>query len=375
MQELVRQAMRRRRARRRLVADLRARVLREDAGADRAVARPRRRVRRHVHLAHAQRGRPPARSDRRADHDRARGRRAGRDLPPQGGGRATTGPRWTRPSRTSRRRAPRACASPPTCTPITAGATGLDATMPPWVQEGGYEAWAARLKDPAIRARASTRDDHADRRVGELLPRRRARTGMLLVGFKNDALKPLTGKTLAEVAALRGTSPEETAMDLVIEDGSRVDTVYFLMSRRERAQAARAAVGQLRLGRRLAWRRRAPSSSRTRIRAPTATSRGCSASTCATRSVVPLEEAIRRLTSLPAENLRLDERGRSRPGILRRCRGVRPGHDSRPRDVREAAPVLDRRVARVRQRRAGATDGEHTGATPGRVVRGPGYTP
>ena len=112
----------------------------------------------------------------------------------------------------------------------TAGATGLDAAMPPWVQEGGHEAWVERLQRPGDpRARRSARCD-ADRRLGEPLPRRPAPENVLLVGFKNDALKPLTGKTLAEVATMRGTSPEETAMDLVIEDGSRVGTIYFLMS-------------------------------------------------------------------------------------------------------------------------------------------------
>ena len=112
----------------------------------------------------------------------------------------------------------------------TAGATGLDAAMPPWVQEGGYEAWAERLKDPAIRERVkremSTPSDDWEnffRAVGS--PAR-----ILLIGFKNAKLKPLTGKTLAEVARMRGKPPEETVMDLVIEDGSRVETVYFLMS-------------------------------------------------------------------------------------------------------------------------------------------------
>lgn len=111
-----------------------------------------------------------------------------------------------------------------------AGATGLDASMPPWVQEGGYDAWAARLKDPKIRARviAEMKTDAQD--WENLYYAAGTAENLLLVEFKTEALKPYTGKTLAEVAALRGKSPEETAIDLVVEDGTRVGTVYFLMS-------------------------------------------------------------------------------------------------------------------------------------------------
>ena len=111
-----------------------------------------------------------------------------------------------------------------------AGATGLDASMPTWVQDGGYDAWVARLKDPAIRARV----------VAEMLNRHPADwenllgasgpEGALLLSFKNPALKPYTGKTLAEVARLRGVTPQEAAIELVIEDGTRVGVAYFLMS-------------------------------------------------------------------------------------------------------------------------------------------------
>ena len=111
----------------------------------------------------------------------------------------------------------------------TAGATGLDAAMPPWVQDGGLEAWIAHLKDPAVRAwvLADMREPHPswENLLGAAGP-----SGTLLLAFKNPALKPLTGKTLAEVARLRGVSAEDTAIDLVIEDGSRVGVAYFLMS-------------------------------------------------------------------------------------------------------------------------------------------------
>jgi N-acyl-D-amino-acid deacylase len=111
----------------------------------------------------------------------------------------------------------------------TAAATGLDAAMPPWVQDGGLEAWIARMKDPATRARliADMRNPASDWENNLLLA---GPAGTLLLGFKNPALKPLTGKTLAEVAKARGVSAQDAAIDLVIEDGSRVGVAYFLMS-------------------------------------------------------------------------------------------------------------------------------------------------
>ena len=139
-----------------------------------------------------------------------------------------------------------------------------------------------RLKDPAIRARCARRCDARRDDWENLFLAAGSPDKILLVGFKNDTLKPLTGKTLAEVAKMRGKSPEETAMDLVIEDGSRVGTVYFLMSEDNvRKQIA------------LPWvsfgsdaESPAPEGvflKSSRTRAPTATSRACSASTCATR--------------------------------------------------------------------------------------------
>jgi N-acyl-D-amino-acid deacylase len=111
----------------------------------------------------------------------------------------------------------------------TAGATGLDAAMPPWVQDGGLEAWIARLKDPATRKRvlADMRDPAP---AWENLAGAAGPGGTLLLGFKSPALKALTGKTLAEVAKARGVSAQDAAIDLVIEDGSRVEVAYFLMS-------------------------------------------------------------------------------------------------------------------------------------------------
>lgn len=111
----------------------------------------------------------------------------------------------------------------------TAGATGLDAAMPPWVRDGGLEAWIARLRDPAIRARVIA-EMRKPNPTWENLYLLAGAGGTLLLEFKNPALRPLIGKTLAEVAAARKVSPEDAAIDLVIEDGSEVGVAYFLMS-------------------------------------------------------------------------------------------------------------------------------------------------
>ena len=138
----------------------------------------------------------------------------------------------------------------------TAGATGLNAAMPPWVQEGGLRQWIERLRDPATRVRViremrTPSDDWENLLLAAGTPAK-----VLLTGFKTDALKQYTGKTLAEVASQRGTSPEETAIDLVVQDHSRVDTVYFLMSEENVKRGVASPLGELWLRRRLACARR-----------------------------------------------------------------------------------------------------------------------
>src|SRR5262249_13992878 len=112
----------------------------------------------------------------------------------------------------------------------TAGATGLDASMPPWVQEGGLQEWRKRLRDPAIRKRVKQEMTTPTTKWENLYLGAGSPERVLLLSFKNEALKKYTGKTLADVARMRGQSPENTAMDLVVEDDSRVGTAYFLMS-------------------------------------------------------------------------------------------------------------------------------------------------
>jgi N-acyl-D-amino-acid deacylase len=255
----------------------------------------------------------------------------------------------------------------------TAGATGLDAAMPPWVQEGGYEAWANRLKDPKIRERVkkemSTPTDD-----WENLYLFAGADKVLLAGFKNDALKPLTGKTLAEVAKMRGKSPEETAMDLVIEDGSRVGTIYFIMS--EDNVKRQIALPWVSFG----SDAEAPVpegvflKSNTHPRAYGNVAR-LLGKYVRDEKVIPLEEAVRKLSALPAENLKIRERGRLQEGWFADLAIFDPAkvqdHATFEKPHQYSTGMVHVFVNGVQVLK----DGEHTGAKPGRVVRGPGWKP
>ena len=196
----------------------------------------------------------------------------------------------------------------------TAGATGLDAAMPPWVQEGGVDKWIERLKDPAVRERVAA-DMRDPKPTWENILQRAGAKGALLLAFKNPALKPLVGKTLDEVARMRGVSPEEAAMQLVVEDGTRVGVAYFLMSednvRREVA---------------LPWvsfgsDADAPApegvflASGEHPRAYGNFARVL-AKYARDEKVITVQEAVRRLSSFPAETLSLSDRGRLRKGYF-----------------------------------------------------------
>ena len=251
----------------------------------------------------------------------------------------------------------------------TAGATGLDGAMPPWVQAGGFEAWRARLQDPDTRARV----------VAEMLEPTDAWENMFelagpenikLLAFKNEALRPLTGRTLAEVAVERGTPPAETAIDLVIEDGTRVGAAYFTMSEQNLRRIlalpwvsfcsdsdAPSAEGRF-----LQW------SSHPRAYGSFARLLG---RYVRDEQVVPLEEAIRRLTSLPARTLRLQRRGLLEPGYYADVVVFDPAriedHATFDEPHQYAAGVAHVAINGTLALR----DGAHTGALPGRVVRGP----
>jgi N-acyl-D-amino-acid deacylase len=251
----------------------------------------------------------------------------------------------------------------------TAGSTGLDAAMPPWVQEGGYKAWATRLHDPKVRERVR-REMVTPTDDWENLLLAAGGEGTLLVGFKNESLRSNTGKTLAEVARLRGKSIQDTAMDLVVEDGSRVQVVYFLMSE-----------DNVRRQIRLPWvsfGSDASSMAPEGVFIKTSThprSYGNFARLLGKyvrdEHVIPMEEAIRKLTSLPADTLRIKERGRLAPGFFADV----VVFDPRTINDRSTYEKPHQYATGVRHVWVNGVqvlkDGEHTGATPGRVVRGP----
>jgi N-acyl-D-amino-acid deacylase len=254
----------------------------------------------------------------------------------------------------------------------TAGATGLDAAMPPWVQEGGYEEWARRLQDPAVRARlrvemTTPTDEWENLYLAAGGPER-----LILTAFDNPDLKHLTGRSLAEVAAMRGTSPEDTMMDLVIEDGSRVGTVYFIMS--EDNVKKKIALPWMAFGSDAASL--APEG-KFLLSNPHPRAYGTFARLLGKyvrdERVIPLEEAIRRLTRFPAGNLGLANRGRLEVGYFADVVVFDPDairdHATFAEPHQYATGVEHVFVNGVRV----IANGEHTGATPGRVVRGPGY--
>lgn len=255
--------------------------------------------------------------------------------------------------------------------PYPASATGLNASMPLWVQEGGHDAWIARLRDPEIRARVvkEMKDPDADweNRFAQAGPE-----SILLLSFNNDELKPLIGKTLKEVADERGTDPAETAIDLVIEDNSRVGVSYFMMS--EDNVRRKVAKSWISFGSDAG----APAAEGIFLESnPHPRAYGTFARVLGHYSrdlgAVPLHEAIRRMTSLPAHNTGI--RGR---GMLAKDRYA---------DVVVFDPdtVADRATFEEPHQYAEGIehvfvngvqvirDGEHTGATPGRIVYGPGW--
>lgn len=253
-----------------------------------------------------------------------------------------------------------------------AGGTGLNAAIPPWVQEGGFEASVRRMQDPAIRKKLAEEmlvesDDWDNAYVAAGTP-----DNILLVGFKSNALKPLTGKTLAEITAIRGTSPQETAMDLIIEDGSQISTIYFTQSDEivrkismlpwvsfnsdEASQAPEGLFLQ----------------SNPHPRAYGSFARVL-AQYVREEQVITLEDAVRKLAALPAEVLQLDRRGMLKTGNYADVVVFDPAtiqdHATFVEPHQYATGMLHVFVNGTQV----IQDGEHTGATPGRVVRGPGW--
>ena len=253
-----------------------------------------------------------------------------------------------------------------------AGATGLDAAMPPWVQEGGYDAWVARLKDPKIRARVK-KEMQTPSDDWENLMLAAGYDGVLLSGFKNPALRSLVGKRLSAIAVERGQDPEDVVMDLVIEDGSRVGTIYFLMSKENMHK--QAVLPWLSFGSDSAaldpildkpFGNPHPRAYGNFVRVLGNFVRD--------EKLMPMEEAIRKLTHLPATNLKIRERGSLEVGNYADIVVFNPA-TVQDHATFEAPHALATGVEHVFVNGAHVIrEGIHTGALPGKVVRGPGWT-
>jgi N-acyl-D-amino-acid deacylase len=253
----------------------------------------------------------------------------------------------------------------------TAGATGFDASMPPSVQEGGLDKWIERLKDPAIRKKV-IKEMTTPTDAWENLYLGAGADNIICAGFKQDSLKYLTGKRLREIAKLRGKSPEETIIDLVIQDHSRVEVIYFLMSEENVKRQIRLPY--------MCFGSDAASMAPEGVFLKSSThprAYGNFARLLDTyvreEKVIPLEEAIHKLSGLAATRLKLKKRGELRAGYYA--------------DVVIFDPATVRANATYEQPHQLATgvsgvfvngvevlkDGRHTGARPGRAVYGAGY--
>ncbi|WP_295638854.1 D-aminoacylase [Novosphingobium sp.] len=254
----------------------------------------------------------------------------------------------------------------------TAGATGLDAAMPTWVQAGGTEKWIERLKDPATRARVVAEMKAPGNGWENLLFNTGGANKVILLAFKNPALKSLTGKTLAQVAAMRGKSPEDTAVDLVIEDGTRVGTAYFLMD--EANVAKQTALPWVAFGSDAASQ--APegvflkASAHPRTYGNVARMLG---HYVREQKTTTLADAVRRLSGFPASNLGIRDRGVLKAGNFADLAIFDPAtvgdtatFDKPQQFATGMHHVFVNGVQILR-------NGQPTGATPGRVVRGPGW--
>ena len=252
-----------------------------------------------------------------------------------------------------------------------AGATGLDAAMPPWVLDGGYAELYKRIQDPETRKKILQEIRTPTDKWENLYLSAGSADKVLLVGFKNDKLKPLTGKSLAEVSKMRGTDPENTILDLVLEDQSRVGTVYFLMDEeniKKQIKYPWVSFGS-------DAESMAPEGAFLKSN-PHPRAYGNFARLLGKyvreEKVISLQEAIRRLTSLPATNLGLDRRGLLKNGYFADVVIFDPNAIADKATFEQphqfAVGVRDVFVNGVQELK----NGEHTGKFSGRAVWGPG---
>ena len=254
----------------------------------------------------------------------------------------------------------------------TAGATGLDASMPPWVQEGGYEEWKRRLQDPEIRAQVMKEINTPTDEWENLYLQAGSASKMILVGFANPDLRYLTGKTLQEAADILKKDPVETMMDLVIEDGSRVGTVYFIMS--EENIKKKIAIPWMRFGSDAGSM--TPEGifleSNTHPRAYGNFAR-LLGKYVRDEGIISLEEAIKKLTSNPAKTLKIKNRGVLKEGyyadVVIFDKNTIKDHStfSKPHQFSTGVKHVIVNGMHVLK------NGFHTGETPGKFIKGPGF--
>ncbi len=254
-----------------------------------------------------------------------------------------------------------------------AAGTGLYATMPQWVQEGGHDAWVRRLKDKQLRSRVIEEMRLPGKDWENFFHMTGSADKIILVGFKNDSLKYLTGLTLAQVAEMRNTSPAETIIDLVIQDNSRVSAIYFLMS--EENIKKQIALPWVSFGSDEASL--APEGlflkTNPHPRAYGNFSR-LLGKYVRDEKIISLEEAIRKLSYMPAENLKILKRGLLKKGYYADIVVFDPDNIEDHATFKEPHQYSTGVKHVFVNGQQVLKDGEHTGATPGRIVRGAGYT-
>jgi N-acyl-D-amino-acid deacylase len=255
----------------------------------------------------------------------------------------------------------------------TAAGTGLDACFPPWTEDGGYEALFKRLRDPATREKIKAEVKIDSDKWENLYLGAGSPDNILLCAFKSDKLKPLTGKTLAQVAKMRGKDPIDTAMNLVAEDESRIGTIYYIMSEENVKKELRKP--WISFGSDEASQ--APEGPFLKSN-PHPRAYGCFARVlgkyCRDEKVITLPEAIRRLSAQPAQNLELDHRGMLKEGMFADVVVFDPNaitdHATFDKPHQYATGVKHVFVNGVQV----IKEGEHTDAKPGRALWGPGKT-
>ena len=253
----------------------------------------------------------------------------------------------------------------------TAAGTGLDACLPPWTEDGGYPELFRRLRDPAMRTIIKAEAQVDSNEWENLYLAAGSPDKILLVGFKSEKLKPLTGKTLAEVAKMRGKDPIDTILDLISEDESRIGAIYYLMSEENVKKELRKP--WISFGSDEASQAPEPPFTKSN---PHPRAYGNFARVLGKgvrdQKLLSMSDAIHRLSGLPASNLGLDHRGFLKEGMFADVVVFDPAtitdHATFDRPHQYATGVKHVFVNGVQV----IKDGEHTGAKPGRALWGPG---